>query len=100
MYSAGARSVIDSEGRGHAPEAQVKQKTIYVNTRAVQIEGHEISFERLVELAYPGSHGDEVTFTISYTDGPEGHESGSLTPHHSVEVKNGMIFDVIRTVRS
>ena len=82
------------------PESQVKQKTIYVNTRAVELDADKIGFERLVEIAYPGPHGPDVTFTISYSRGPEGHESGSLTPGESVEIKNGMIFDVIRTVRS
>lgn len=81
-------------------EPPEKPRTIYVNTRPHQVEENKISFEELVALAYPGEGGADFTFTITYSRGPEGHHTGSLTQGESVAIKDGMIFDVIRTIRS
>lgn len=84
-----------------AADSQTKTRTIYVNARPHEVEGNKISFEELVALAYPSQGGgEEVTFTITYSRGSDGHGSGSLTAGKSVAIKEGMIFDVIRTVRS
>lgn len=78
-----------------------KPVTIIVNTRSYPWTAKSISFEQVVELAYPGQPPtDQNTYTVRYSRGHDGHGSGSLTPSHSVNVKNGMVFDVIRTSRS
>ncbi|WP_327723694.1 multiubiquitin domain-containing protein [Streptomyces europaeiscabiei] len=75
--------------------------TIIVNTRSHPWAAKDISFEQVVELAYPGQPGTgEDTFTVRYSRGHDGHGSGSLTAGHSVRVKKGMVFDVYRTSRS
>ncbi|MEU8512630.1 multiubiquitin domain-containing protein [Kitasatospora sp. NPDC048722] len=75
--------------------------TIIVNTRPHHWDSKEISFEQVVELAYPGQPGTgEDTFTVRYSRGHDGHGSGSLTAGHSVRAKEGMVFDVYRTSRS
>lgn len=78
-----------------------KRVTIIVNTRQFQWTSKQISYEEVYELAYPGQPlGDGDTATVEYSRGPHGHDSGSLTPGHKVEVKDGMVFDVYRTTRS
>lgn len=75
--------------------------TIIVNTRSYPWDSKDISFEQLVELAYPGQPAnDQDTYTVRYSRGHDGHGSGSLTAGHSVTVKKGMVFDVYRTSRS
>jgi hypothetical protein len=78
-----------------------KTVTIVVNTREYPWEDKEISFEQLFKLAYPAhqiAEGDEVT--IRYSRGPNDKPKGSLTPNHSVKVKDKMVFDVYLTTRS
>ncbi|MFI6326548.1 multiubiquitin domain-containing protein [Nonomuraea sp. NPDC050556] len=75
--------------------------SIIVNTRSHHWEHKEISFEEVVQLAYPSQpQTDQDTYTVRYSRGHDGHGSGSLTVGHSVKVKNGMVFDVVRTSRS
>ncbi|MGW2867901.1 multiubiquitin domain-containing protein [Kitasatospora sp. NPDC001225] len=75
--------------------------TIIVNTRSHPWNGKTITFEQVVELAYPGQPPtDQDTYTVRYSRGHDGHGAGSLTAGHSVNVKNGMVFDVLRTSRS
>lgn len=76
-------------------------KTIYVNTREYEVSGNKITYEELIPLAYPGEPvTPEMTFTITYTRGPERHATGSLTAGQEVAIKKGMVFDVYRTIRS
>ncbi|MFF4961969.1 multiubiquitin domain-containing protein [Streptomyces sp. NPDC001222] len=75
--------------------------TIIVNTRPHTWEAKDITFEQVVELAYPGQPPNEQdTYTVRFSRGHEGHGSGSLTAGHSTKVKKGMVFDVYRTSRS
>ncbi|MEV4748918.1 multiubiquitin domain-containing protein [Streptosporangium sp. NPDC049248] len=86
---------MSQDDRGHPPV------TIIVNTRSHPWRAKAITFEQVVELAYPGQPPtDQDTFTVRYSRGRDGHGAGSLTAGHSVNVKNGMVFDVVRTSRS
>lgn len=74
---------------------------IIVNTRHHAWAEKQISYEQAVALAYPGeAPTDTVAFTVRYSRGPGGHGAGTLTTGQSVRVKEGMIFDVVRTTRS
>ena len=44
--------------------------------------------------------GENVVITVTYSRGEGGHREGSLRPGESVELKNGMVFDVSATDRS
>ncbi|MFA0839026.1 multiubiquitin domain-containing protein [Streptomyces rochei] len=82
---------------GHGP----KPDTIIVNARPHIWEAKEITYEQVVELAYPGQPpSDQDTYTVRYSRGHDGHGTGSLTAGHEVRVKKGMVFDVYRTSRS
>ncbi|MFH8394285.1 multiubiquitin domain-containing protein [Streptomyces sp. NPDC018036] len=75
--------------------------TIIVNTRPHPWEAKEITFEQVVDLAYPGQPPTgQDTYTVRYSRGHDGHGAGTLTAGRSVPVKKGMVFDVYRTSRS
>lgn len=88
-----AGAAVD-EARRHP---QVK---IIVNTRAREWTHERISFEQVIELAYPGSTTEQYEFTVSYTRGHHTAPSGSLSAGRHVKVHEGMVFDAYRTLRS
>lgn len=72
---------------------------IIVNARPRQVNSTSISYSDLVKLAYPddpnsGGH----LYSVQYT-GPQ-IPDGTLVEGQSVELRNGMKFDVIRTTKS
>lgn len=74
---------------------------IYVNTRQHSWHERQISYSELLELAFPGEPvGEQDTVTVRFSRGNDGHGAGSLTSGHDVNVKKGMVFDVVRTSRS
>lgn len=74
--------------------------TIIVNTREKTVEKGKISFDEVVALAFNNPPtGPNVAFTVLYRRG-QGNDEGSLAPGQSVEVTEGMIFNVTATDRS
>jgi hypothetical protein len=74
--------------------------TIIVNGRKRTVDEKDISFEDLVELAYPGSPvGPNIVYTVAYRKAA-GNRSGDLLAGQSVKVKEGTIFDVTQTDKS
>lgn len=72
--------------------------TIIVNTKPFQWSENKITFEQVVELASPGQAYDPNGTTVEYS---RGHgPDHSLRPGQSVEVKEGMVFDVEPANRS
>lgn len=72
--------------------------TIIVNTKHIEWHEKKISFEQVVELAFPGQPYDPQGTTVEYS---RGHgPDHSLRPGQSVEVKEGMVFDVEPANRS
>jgi len=84
-------------GNPDALDKDPKLVTIYVNTSPHAVGKGKISFEQLVKLAYPTPPpGANIGFTVLYQRG-EGNHEGTLVAGQSVEVKDGMIFDVTPT---
>jgi hypothetical protein len=78
---------------------QNKNHTIIVNTRPKEFVGQKITYDEVVQLAYPGEHQSEMTvFTVTYAN-PHGHD-GSLASGEDVHVTEGMVFNVVKTNRS
>ncbi|MCL4473903.1 MAG: multiubiquitin domain-containing protein [Actinobacteria bacterium] len=78
-----------------------KLVTIYVNGDEFEEPDGEISYDRVVDLAFPGERGEpNKMFTVTYKRGPSKNEQGSLVEGASVKIKNKMIFDVTPTTRS
>lgn len=74
---------------------------IKVNTRDKTVPASLVTFEQVVQLAFPGPHEPNVTFSMTYRHAASQPHSGELGPGGSVEVKKkGTIFNVTRTVQS
>jgi hypothetical protein len=72
--------------------------TIIVNTRSHSWTENKISFEQVVELAFPGQPYDPAGTLVEYS---RGHgPDHSLRPGKDVPVKDGMVFDVEPANRS
>lgn len=72
--------------------------TIIVNGREKKVTKSELSFTDVVILAFgsvPTDPNEIVTITWK-----RGGDRGSLVAGQTVEIKNGMIFDVTKTNRS
>lgn len=79
-------------------KGKTKTETIIVNTRSHQWHEKKITFEQVVELAFPGQPYDPQGTTVEYSRGPG--KDKSLRPGESVHVKDGMVFDVEPANRS
>lgn len=87
----------------HEIEEAVEHRNteIIVNSRPREIHGHEVSFEQVVQLAFPGGVANQNTvYSMTYRHAASNPYAGELGPGGKVEVKNGTIFNVTRTVRS
>ncbi|MDT3315654.1 multiubiquitin domain-containing protein [Microbacterium sp. KSW4-11] len=74
---------------------------IFVNARPHLVDGKEVTYEQVVELAFPGqAPGADTEYIVTYTRAQHGNESGSLTPGGRVRVKKGTSFAVQITTRS
>lgn len=74
---------------------------IIVNSRPREIDGHVASFEQVVQLAFPGGAADQNTVhSMTYRHAPSQPHAGELGPGGKVDVKNGTLFNVTRTIRS
>lgn len=83
------------------PDLASHETTLIINARPRTWTDKKISYEQLVALAFPNDMADpNITYTVRYSRGHDGHGTGTLTSTKSVAVKKGMVFDVVRTVRS
>lgn len=78
---------------------QNKSFTIYVNTREMVVTDHRLTYEQVVKLAFPEDTPDpNRRYTVAYAN-QHGHD-GTLVAGQDVEVKEGMVFNVVRSNRS
>lgn len=74
---------------------------IIVNARARTVDDRRVSFEQVVQLAFPGNHDTNVVFSMTYRHASSQPHAGELAAGGSVNVKRkGTIFNVTRTVQS
>ena len=76
--------------------------TIRVNTKATKWDHRVISFDQVVSIAYDGNppSGPNWVFDVDYRRGPQANPEGILESGKSVEVRDGMLFDVTGTDNS
>lgn len=79
---------------------QNKEVTIIVNTVSHEFSGKEITFEEVVTLAYGSYDPEKHSYTVTYKIGQGNKPGGNLVKGGSVKVKDKMIFNVTRTIRS
>lgn len=84
---------------GNSPQAPGHNKTyeIIVNARLRTVSDATITYDQVVQLAFPEGPFDTV-YTVSYAN-PNGKD-GTLAPGQDTRVKEGMSFNVIKTNRS
>jgi Multiubiquitin len=83
-------------------EAEHPRETeIIVNSRPRKVSGHEVTYEEVLELAFPGPHNDpNVVFSMTYRHAAAHPSAGELGPGGKVKVREGTVFNVTRTVKS
>ncbi|WP_445189098.1 multiubiquitin domain-containing protein [Pseudonocardia sp. Cha107L01] len=85
-----------------AVEAGRRSHEFVVVVNAVQhtVESDRLTYERVVNLAYPQPPAPGMRFTVTFRKAKQPHE-GSLAPGQSVEVKkSGTVFNVTPTSKS
>ncbi|MBI1620489.1 multiubiquitin domain-containing protein [Aquamicrobium zhengzhouense] len=74
---------------------------IVVNSRPRTVNARTVTFEQIVQLAFPGQHELNVVFSMTYRHAASTPHAGELGAGGSVDVKKkGTVFNVTRTVQS
>jgi hypothetical protein len=74
---------------------------IIVNSRPREVEAQQVTFEQVVQLAFPGPHETNVIFSMTYRHAASTPHAGELGAGGTVDVKKkGTVFNVTRTVQS
>lgn len=91
---------LDEHGVEHLT-TRVRSVIIIVNGRRKTVEARELTFEQVVALAFDTPPiGENIVFTVTYTNGPPLRPEGSLIQGQSVPIKNRMVFNVTATDKS
>ena len=78
-----------------------KDFDIIINGTHHTVPNVEVSFDQVVEIAYPhGGRGPLITYTVNYFNGGGRPPEGKLTKGKDAKVKDGTVFNVTRTDRS
>jgi hypothetical protein len=93
-------STTEHTQAGPATQHPGKPVTIYINGTPKVLQKERLTFDEIVALAFTSvPSGDGVQFTIQYSRG-HSDSKGSLVEGQSVQIKEGMEFDVTPTNRS
>ena len=73
---------------------------IVVNARQVEVDHKKLTFDEIVIIAF-GSYtpSDMIIYTVTYSKGENGKE-GTLVAGQTINVKDGMVFNVTQTNKS
>ena len=83
----------------HSNHHHHHEEHVFINGRPRTVTGHRLTYADVVKLAFPNEPFDPTAiFTVSYAE-PNGHD-GTLAEGQSVEVHNGMSFNVGKAGRS
>ena len=78
-----------------------KDFNIIVNGTRHSVPDEEVSFDQVVDIAYPdGGRGPLIRYTVDFYDGAGRPPEGKLTQGEKAKVKDGTVFNVTRTDRS
>jgi hypothetical protein len=99
-FTASSANCPVSQGANDMSNEGNKDITIVVNGTQKTVQKDRYTFDEIVKLAYEQPpYGDNTLFSITYRRG-HGNKEGVLDPGKSIELVNGMIFDVTPTDKS
>jgi len=79
----------------------IRRWEIIVNSRLEIVPAAHVTFAQVVQLAFPGPHGPNIVFAVTYRHAESKPHAGELGPGGAVEVKlQGTIFNVTKTDKS
>ncbi len=78
-------------------EPHTKEFQIFVNSRPRKVIGPMITFAQLLQLAGVDTSANPALYEVEWI---HGHRAGTLVPGQSVDLENGMRFDVGKSNRS
>ncbi len=82
-------------------ETHDKLTTIIVNGRERQVRDEEVSFDKLVDLAFEDpQRGPQIIFTITFRNAGGRFQKGELVEGEKLKVREGTIVNVTRTDQS
>lgn len=90
---------LDGEEVERIRSRETKTVTIKVNGRSRIVEKRRHSYREIAAIAYPNPDFEKFNYTITYLHGVHGAE-GDLVEGETIEVKNGMVFNVRRSDKS
>ena len=73
---------------------------IIVNARPRVVAGSDVTYEQIVQMAFPGLHNPNVIFSITYRKAASSPPEGELGAGRIVKIKKGTIFNVTPTDKS
>jgi len=73
---------------------------IIVNARPKMVSGSAVTFEQIVQLAFPGSHNPNTVFSMTYRKAFSVPSEGELGSGGSIKIQTGTIFNVTQTDKS
>jgi hypothetical protein len=73
---------------------------IIVNARPKLVPGPNVTFEQIVEIAFPGSHTPNSVFSVTYRKAASAPSEGELGAGGVIKIKKGTIFNVTQTDKS
>lgn len=74
---------------------------IIINGTTYRVSSDEVSFDEVVDLAYPdGGRGPLIKYTVNFYNGAGRPPEGKLTEGEKAKIKDGTVFNVTRTDRS
>jgi hypothetical protein len=79
---------------------QNKPVTIFVNGRPETVTKGKLTYEEVVDLAFPNPNFDENIYKVTYFRKNGNHEGTLTKGGKPVEVTEGMVFTVVRSLRS
>jgi len=74
---------------------------IIVNSRPYIVDTQQVTFQQIVQLAYPGQpQNPNTVFSMTYRHASSKPHAGELAAGGTVEVKKGTVFNVTKTIKS
>lgn len=84
----------------YSAECRKRDTTIIVNGREKVVEAKRLTFAEIVGLADNLPSGPDVVYTVTFRHGPSSNREGTLVVGETVNIKDGMVFNVTATNKS